>query len=172
MNNSGKDAQTALDHTDRKILSALAANARMSARAIARETGVSVTAVLDRIQQLERNRTVLGYRVEVDPQSVGYGVTAMVGLRIDGTVDVPALQDDLFAIEEVQVLHWITAPYHLLVTVYAKSADRIQHILLERIRRIPGVVGMECMLSLKQVRRPGGQFAFVWMAPDRDGDQG
>ena len=45
-----------MDHTDQKILAALARNARLSFAALGREIGLSRTAVQDRVGRLEQSR--------------------------------------------------------------------------------------------------------------------
>ena len=73
-----------LDALDRKILGLLSKDSRQSARAIARDAGISPNLVLQRLKRLEENRVILGYRVEVNPQITGYEVMAMVGIEIAG----------------------------------------------------------------------------------------
>ena len=72
-----------LDRTDRAIIRSLERDARMSLRSVAEEIGVSLGTVSNRLKRLEDTGVVKGYRVEIDPDKVGWGLTVVVGLRIE-----------------------------------------------------------------------------------------
>ena len=72
-----------LDQTDRDIIRSLERDARMSLRSVAEEIGVSLGTVSNRLKRLEDTGVVKGYRVEIDPDKVGWGLTVVVGLRIE-----------------------------------------------------------------------------------------
>ena len=72
-----------LDQTDRDIIRSLERDARMSLRSVAEEIGVSLGTVSNRLKRLEDTGVIKGYRVEIDPDKVGWGLTVVVGLRIE-----------------------------------------------------------------------------------------
>jgi DNA-binding Lrp family transcriptional regulator len=72
-----------LDRTDRDIIRSLERDARMSLRSVAEEIGVSLGTVSNRLKRLEDTGVIKGYRVEIDPDKVGWGLTVVVGLRIE-----------------------------------------------------------------------------------------
>ena len=72
-----------LDRTDRDIIRSLERDARLSLRSVAEEIGVSLGTVSNRLKRLEDTGVVKGYRVEIDPDKVGWGLTVVVGLRIE-----------------------------------------------------------------------------------------
>lgn len=74
---------TALDDTDRSILAELVGDGRASHREIAERTGVSLATVNRRVHQLEDQGVIQGYTAIVDPEAVGWHLTAIIGLRID-----------------------------------------------------------------------------------------
>jgi DNA-binding Lrp family transcriptional regulator len=55
----------------------------MSLRSVAEEIGVSLGTVSNRLKRLEDTGVIKGYRVEIDPDKVGWGLTVVVGLRIE-----------------------------------------------------------------------------------------
>ena len=72
-----------LDRTDRDIIRSLERDARMSLRSVAEEIGVSLGTVSNRLKRLEDTGVVKGYRVEIDPDKVVWGLSVVVGLRIE-----------------------------------------------------------------------------------------
>ena len=67
---------------ERKIVSSLNKNARKSFREIARETGISVPAVIQTIKKLEQSGAIKGYIPLLEPEYFGFGLMAIIGLRI------------------------------------------------------------------------------------------
>lgn len=75
--------KAALDEDDRTLLKAVVADGRASHRRLAAKTGLSLATVNRRLRRLERSGVVLGYHAKVDPEAVGWTLTAIVGVRID-----------------------------------------------------------------------------------------
>ena len=70
-----------LDATDRRIVEALAANARLAMSDLAREVGMSAPSVTERVRRLEAAGIVRGYTVEIDPAALGYTLAAIVRIK-------------------------------------------------------------------------------------------
>ncbi|PKK81136.1 MAG: AsnC family transcriptional regulator [Thermoplasmata archaeon HGW-Thermoplasmata-2] len=71
-----------MDDLDRNILNILNRDARTSFREIAKVIGVSVTTVASRISRMEKNGTINGYVPLLEPEALGYDLTALIGLKI------------------------------------------------------------------------------------------
>lgn len=71
-----------IEKLDRKIVRVLNKNARKSFREIAKELGVSVTAVIHTVKKLEAAGAVKGYVPVVDPEHFGFGLVAIIAARI------------------------------------------------------------------------------------------
>ncbi|WP_336001042.1 HTH-type transcriptional regulator Lrp [Halorientalis halophila] len=74
----------AVDDTDRRIVNALLSDGRASARDIASETGLAATTVSKRLSALEESGVVEHYRPVLDYDALGYDVTAVFHLSVDG----------------------------------------------------------------------------------------
>ncbi|MBH33708.1 MAG: AsnC family transcriptional regulator [Euryarchaeota archaeon] len=72
-----------LDGTDRAIIKCLESDARMSLRSVAEEIGVSLGTVSNRLRRLESSGVVTGYTIRLDAEKAGWGLTVVVGLRIE-----------------------------------------------------------------------------------------
>ncbi|MGB2905659.1 MAG: Lrp/AsnC family transcriptional regulator [Candidatus Aminicenantaceae bacterium] len=70
------------DEMDRKIIQALNRNARRSYREIAKEVGISVTAVIHRVKKLQESGAIKGYIPVVDQEHFGLSLSAVIALRI------------------------------------------------------------------------------------------
>lgn len=79
-----------LDKTDKRILAALAGNARISFAALGREIGLSRTAVQDRVAKLEHSGVIQGYQASISETHTEL-VRAMLFVRIASRPCSPAL---------------------------------------------------------------------------------
>lgn len=80
-----------LEALDRRIVELLCEDGRMSLADIARETGLSTSAVHQRVRRIEQRGIITGYHAQVDMRAVGLPLTAFVSLT---PID-PAAPDDV-----------------------------------------------------------------------------
>lgn len=73
---------TDIDDVDRNILRVLNGNARKSFRDIARELDLSLTTVSKRIRRMEEGGVILGYAPILNPEKLGFDITAFIGVKI------------------------------------------------------------------------------------------
>ncbi|HEY1135829.1 MAG TPA: Lrp/AsnC family transcriptional regulator [Nocardioides sp.] len=70
-----------MEETDRKILALLAQDGRMSFTDLGRATGLSTSAVHQRVKRLEQRRVIKGYGATIDYDQVGQPLTAFISIR-------------------------------------------------------------------------------------------
>lgn len=70
-----------LDPIDRKIISALVDNARMSLKDLAQRVGLSSPGVSERLRRLEERKVIRAYTLDVNPAALGYTLQAIVRIR-------------------------------------------------------------------------------------------
>ncbi len=127
-----------MEDTDRQIIGLLCADGRMSLADIARETGLSTSALHQRVRRLEQRGLITGYRAEVDYRAVGLPLTAFVSLT---PID-PAAPDDvperLRAIPDIEACWSVAgAEAYILKVRVVEPADL--EALLARIRATANV---------------------------------
>lgn len=64
-----------------KLLRLLRDDPRITISELARQIGMSAPAVRERVQRLEEAGVIRGYRLELDPQALGFPITAFVRIR-------------------------------------------------------------------------------------------
>ena len=81
-----------LNEIDSELLVQLSKNGKASQRALAKETGAALGTVNAHVKQLENRKIIKGYFADIDPEKVGFKLTAIINLRIKkGTlIDVQA----------------------------------------------------------------------------------
>jgi Lrp/AsnC family leucine-responsive transcriptional regulator len=70
-----------LDPIDRRIIAALADNARMPLKELAAHAGLSSPSCAERLRKLEERGVLAGYGADVDVEQLGYPLAAVVRIR-------------------------------------------------------------------------------------------
>lgn len=140
-----------IDETDRKILTILQDNARISNADIARSVGKAPSAVLERVRRLERRGIITGYEARVNPKVVGKSLTAFTFVRTEeavGSTDAGAL---LGAFPEVMEVHHTAGQDCYLVKVRVEDTEGLS-ALLKRFGAIPQVRDTRTTIVLTTVK--------------------
>lgn len=72
---------TELEATDRRILELLADDGRMSFTDLGKATGLSTSAVHQRVKRLEQRGLILGYGATINHDAIGLPLTAFISIR-------------------------------------------------------------------------------------------
>jgi len=73
------------ENLDRKLVNSLLGDGRASLRSLAEELDVSVTTVSNHLSDLEEQGIIQGYTPKVDYDKLGYDVTAILQLKVEGS---------------------------------------------------------------------------------------
>ena len=129
---------SAVEETDRKILALLAQDGRMSFTDLGRATGLSTSAVHQRVKRLEQRRVIKGYGATVDYDQLGQPLTAFISIR---PID-PSQPDDsperLRGIAEIESC-WSVAGEESYILKVRVAAPTDLEDLLARIRALAHV---------------------------------
>jgi Lrp/AsnC family transcriptional regulator for asnA, asnC and gidA len=136
-----------LDETDRAILRLLQADARIPFSEVARKIEMSSATVHDRVTRMEEAGVIRGYHADVDPTAVGFGISALVGLRVEQGRGAAAL-DGLADIEGVQQLDLTTGEWDIIMRVYAADTDALRTLVFDRVAELEGVSRSQTMVVL------------------------
>jgi DNA-binding Lrp family transcriptional regulator len=103
-----------VDDTDRQVVNALLQDGRASARDVAAATGIAATTVSRRMDDLEATGVIDEYTVDIDYGALGYDVTAVFQLSVEGdglgrVVDQLRKRREMIAVYEVTGGHDIVA---------------------------------------------------------------
>jgi DNA-binding Lrp family transcriptional regulator len=127
-----------LDAVDRAMLQALRDDGRISMLELANKLGISRGNAYARLERLRRDGIVTGFTARIDPRRLGLTVAAFVNLRIEQH-SWHAVRDHLLTIEEVEYVALTTGGPDFVVLVRARSVEALRDLVLDRLRRVPGV---------------------------------
>ena len=146
-----------LDDVDRAILAALSRDATQTAAAIGGRIGLSQPATWRRIKRLRDNGILVGQRISLDAQALGFGVTVFLGVKLatKGRVSLEDFERAVTAIPEVQLVEHVLGLYDYRLRVVARDLADFERVLRRRVMTLPGVGDVEANVLLSEERRPG-----------------
>lgn len=132
---------TKIDQISTRILHELTRDGRISNINLAEKVGLSPSACLRRVQELERSGVILGYRAVLNPAALGIGFTAYVGVGlVDHTKDAQeAFEKSIAVSPEVRECHNITGNIEYLLRVEAADLADYKHFHTDVLGAIPQV---------------------------------
>lgn len=154
----------ALDRSDRLLLAAVQADARLTLAELAERVHLSPSPCWRRLKQLEARGLIRGYHARLDPARLGWGVTAFVHIMLEnhsptlGSRFEEAVQD----IPEVLACHNVSGQYDFLLQVVARDLNGFGDFARDVLRALPGVKEINSSFALKTVKSamalpiPGG----------------
>ena len=120
-----------MEEIDRKILSLLTGDGRMSFTDLARQTGLSVSATHQRVRRLERRGLIRGYAAVINPADAGLPLTAFVSIK---PFD-PAAADDaprrLAHLAAIEACHSVAGEENYILKVRVASPGDLENLLSE-----------------------------------------
>ncbi len=130
-----------MDKIDRKILHEISGDGRISNLELAERIGLSPSACLRRVQELERSGVIKGYRARIDPAKVGLSFVAYVTIGLSthtkkAQADFEAAMADA---PEVRECHNITGAIEYLLRVEAADLAAYKHFHTEVLGVLPQV---------------------------------
>lgn len=146
-----------LDPVDREILAALQRDATQTAAALGGRIGLSQPATWRRIKRLRDAGILAGQRVSLNAESLGFGVTVFLGIKLatKGRVSLDDFERAVTAIPEVQLVEHVLGLYDYRLRVVARDLADFERVLRRRIMTLPGVGDVEANVLLSEERRPG-----------------
>ena len=144
-----------MDAIDLNLVELLRNNARLSYAELARQVGLSAPAVHDRVGKLEASGVIRGYRAEVEPEAVGLGVTALIGIVQDSGGDTDDVLAAIREMPEIESCYFMAGVESFLLKARVGTIAELEQLIL-RLNRTAGVASTRTgvALSTKWENRP------------------
>lgn len=163
-----------LDKTDRKILSVLQADGRLSNQDVAEQVSLSPSPCLRRVKRLEEAGVIRQYVALLDPEKIGLGLLAYVNVRLEKHSDASAnahstarvLAPNLvtstspradFAVAvsqwpEVVACYAMTGEMDYLLRVHVEDMEHFSRFMMATLLRHPAVLDVKSSFALQRIK--------------------
>jgi Lrp/AsnC family leucine-responsive transcriptional regulator len=142
-----------VDKYDRKILSVLSIEGRISMTALGERVGLSKTPVTARVKRLEEEGVITGYRATLSASKLGVEHIAFLEVKLSDTREkaLDAFNQAVRAIPEVEACHMIAGGFDYLIKVRTSDIFAYRQVLGEQLSRLPNVASTSTYISMQSV---------------------
>jgi Lrp/AsnC family transcriptional regulator for asnA, asnC and gidA len=132
-----------LDDIDKRIVTELQRDGRISYADLGPIVGLSPAAVRQRVQRILDSGVVQVVGV-TDPSAVGYPVMAMLGVQVDG--DVTEIADEIAAVDGVIYIVMSAGSFDLMVEVICEDTMALLDLINRKVKTVKGVRQVESFM--------------------------
>ena len=142
-----------MDEYDRKILSVLSVEGRISMTALGERVGLSKTPVTARVKRLEEEGVITGYRATLSSSKLGVEHIAFLEVKLSDTREkaLDAFNQAVRAVPEVEACHMIAGGFDYLIKVRTSDIFAYRQVLGEQLSRLPNVASTSTYISMQSV---------------------
>ncbi|TQS27277.1 Lrp/AsnC family transcriptional regulator [Microbispora sp. KK1-11] len=142
-----------MDAIDRKILALLQEDGRLTVTELASRVGLSVSPCHRRLRELERSKTIRGYRAIVDPEAVGLPFQALVfvTMRQEDRDTLLSFEEAVAGIPQVVQAQRLFGDPDYLLRVLTADLTAYQRLEDDHLATLPGIQRLTSTLVMKHV---------------------
>ena len=140
-----------LDPTDRRILSVLQRDGRISNADLAEEVNLSASACHRRVQRLEAEGYIDRYTALLDARRMGRPTTVFVEITLQGQADevLDAFEREVSKVPDLLECHLMAGSADYLLKIVARDTEDFARIHRQYLSRLPGVAQMQSSFALR-----------------------
>jgi Lrp/AsnC family transcriptional regulator, leucine-responsive regulatory protein len=142
-----------LDATDRRILTVLQKEGRISNADLSERVNLSPSACHRRVQRLEEDGFIAAYVALIDAKRIGKATTVFVEITLQGQADdlLDAFEREVARVPDVLECHLMAGTADYLLKIMAMDTEDFARIHRQYLSRLPGVRQMQSSFALRTV---------------------
>jgi Lrp/AsnC family transcriptional regulator, leucine-responsive regulatory protein len=142
-----------IDRFDRKILTELARDGRLSWRDLSQRVGLSETAVVRRVRAMEVAGIISGYGAVVDEARVGRPISVFISISLErqNKGEIEAFEAAIQSSPLIRSCHMMAGDVDFLIRVAVADIEELSGFLDKVLRPIPGMRRISSAFALKNV---------------------
>jgi Lrp/AsnC family leucine-responsive transcriptional regulator len=143
-----------LDDTDRRILTLLQDDGRISLADLAGKVGLSPSPCLRRMRNLEKAGVIARYVAVLDQQAVGLPVSVFISIKLASQKQdaLDRFAKTISRWPEVLECYLMTGPRDYWLRVVVPDLAAYERFLKQKLTRVDGVASIESSFALEQVK--------------------
>ena len=147
-----------LDSVDRKILSALQENGRITNVDLANKVGITAPPCLRRVRALEEAGYIEDYHAKLSAEKLGYTITvfAMVRLHNQSEADLKAFEAKVHSWPLVRDCYLLNGDIDFILKIVAKDLAEFQQFLTSELVHADNVASVRTSLTVSSVKHVPG----------------
>ena len=152
---ASKDVRPAvIDDVDRRILTALHSDARMSNSALAELVGIAPSTCHGRVRRLQDVGVIRGFYADIDPAAIGLTLQAMisVSLQFNARSKIRNFIQQIRRKPQVMDVYFLAGADDFILHVAARDTDDLRSFVVENLNADEDVAGTQTSLIFEHLR--------------------
>ena len=144
----------AIDDVDRRILTALHADARMSNSALAEMVGIAPSTCHGRVRRLQDLGVIRGFHADIDPAAIGLNLQAMISVNLQYTAraKIRSFIQTIRRKPQVMDVYFLAGADDFILHVAARDTDDLRKFVVENLNADSDVAGTQTSLIFEHLR--------------------
>lgn len=144
----------AIDDVDRRILTALHADARMSNSALAEMVGIAPSTCHGRVRRLQDLGVIRGFYADIDPAAIGLNLQAMISVNLQYTAraKIRSFIQTIRRKPQVMDVYFLAGADDFILHVAARDTDDLRSFVVENLNADSDVAGTQTSLIFEHLR--------------------
>jgi len=155
LGDSPKDVRPAdLDDLDRRILSLLHADARITNNALAETVGIAPSTCHGRVRRLVDLGVIRGFYTDIDPVAVGMSLQAMISVSLQSNArgKIRSFIQQISKKRQVMDVYFLAGADDFLLHVAARDTEDLRSFVVENLNADADVAGTQTSLIFEHLR--------------------
>ncbi|MBP1820796.1 Lrp/AsnC family transcriptional regulator [Mycobacterium sp. OAE908] len=143
-----------IDDVDRRILTALHADARMSNSALAELIGVAPSTCHGRVRRLQELGVIRGFYADIDPAAIGLTLQAMISVSLQSNArgKIRNFIAHIRSRPQVMDVYFLAGADDFILHVAARDTDDLRAFVVENLNADADVAGTQTSLIFEHLR--------------------
>ncbi|WP_409370749.1 Lrp/AsnC family transcriptional regulator [Mycolicibacterium sediminis] len=143
-----------LDDVDRRILTALHADARISNSALADLVGIAASTCHGRVRRLQEVGVIRGFHADIDPSAIGLSLQAMISVSLQSNArgKIEGFIEHIRRRPQVMEVYFLAGADDFILHVAARDTDDLRSFVVQNLNSDSDVAGTQTSLIFEHLR--------------------
>lgn len=144
-----------LDRIDLDILEYLSKDARLTNKDLAKKLGVAPSTSFERVRVLRENRVIKGFHAEIDVETLGIDLRAMIAIRLEAHSrgKFNEFYNYIVGLDAVTTVYHLSGVNDILVQVVVRNNKELRSFVMDSFAARPEVAQIETSLIYEKTRK-------------------
>ncbi len=145
-----------MNDKDAAILTALAANSKITNAQLAKDIGLSESATLERVRRLEQQGVIQGYSILIDPVHTNRTLEVYMAITLEnqGIKDVDVLINKIQDLDEILSCAQVLGRFDFIAHAAVNDTQALQQLINEKLVGLKNIRRVETLTVINMVKRP------------------
>jgi Lrp/AsnC family leucine-responsive transcriptional regulator len=149
-----KNAVRTLDKLDRRILTLLQKDGRLSMKDLGEQVGLSITPCIERVKRMERDGIISGYYARVNPVALGASLLMFVQITLSNKSGemFDQFRREVLRIPQVLECHLVSGDFDYIIKARIQEMTEYRKLLGDILLQLPGAAQSKSYVVMEEIK--------------------